>query len=92
MKIQLARNVFLEQLTVMKQILNLAEFKFDNSTKEYKYFKSQIMDSFFRGLKKIFCTLEENKIIEKCPCRAKIRQGYKNCKDCGGSGYRNITK
>ena len=88
MKIQLPKSIYLEQLGVMKQILNLAEFKFDKRTKEYLYFKSQVMDNFYNGLKNLFKKLTEEKIIEKCKQHTSLRQGWKNC-SCGGSGYIN---
>ena len=88
MKIQLPKSIYLEQLGVMKQILNLAEFKFDKRTKEYLYFKSQVMDNFYNGLKNLFKKLEEEKIIEKCKCGNNVRHGYKQC-SCGGSGFIN---
>ncbi len=86
---QLAKNIYLEELSIMKKILDLAEFKFDKRTKEYKYFKSQIMDATYNGLKKLFKKLEEEKISKKCPCGTNVRKGYKKC-SCGGSGYVNF--
>ena len=72
----------------MKKILDLASFKFDKRTSEFKYFKSQIMDATYNGLKKLFAKLEQEKIIKKCSCGANVRKGYKKC-ECGGSGYCN---
>ena len=89
--IQFARAIYLGQLAVMKKILDLAEFKFDKRTKEYKYFKSQIMDATYNGLKKLFEKLEEEKIIEKCSCGTNVRKGFRKC-ECGGSGFVNIEK
>ena len=48
------------------------------------------MDFFFEGLKKLFKTLSDEKIITKCECKAKIRQGYTDCNFCGGCGFKNI--
>ena len=91
MKIQIARAIYLGQLAIMKKILDLAEFKFDKRTKEYKYFKSQIMDATYEGLKKLFKKFEEEKIIEKSSCGTNVRKGYRKCL-CGGSGFINIKK
>ncbi len=88
MQIQLAGTIYLEQLGVMKQILSLAEFKFDKRTKEYLYFKSQVMDNFYNGLKKLFKKLEEQKILQKCSCGTNVRKGFRNC-SCKGSGFIN---
>jgi len=87
--IQIARTIYLEQLSTMKKILDLASFKFDKRTSEFKYFKSQIMDATFNGLKKLFKKLEQEKIIKKCDCGTNVRKGYRTCK-CGGSGYCNV--
>lgn len=89
MKIQIAKMIFLANLSIMKKVLDLAGFKIDKRTNDYKYFKKEIMDYFYNGLKKLFETLEQEKIIKKCPCNASLRQGYKDC-DCGGSGFINF--
>jgi len=87
-KIQIARSIYLETLASMKKILDLASFKFDKRTSEYVYFKSQVMDACYNGLKKLFRKLEQEKIIKKCDCGTNIRKGYRSC-ICGGSGYCN---
>jgi len=90
-KIQIAREIFLKSLNTMKKILDLVEFKFDKRTKEFRYFRQEIMNNTYENLYKLFKTLKDNKILENCPCGAKLRQGYKVCIDCGGSGFRNKT-
>lgn len=92
MNIQIARLIFLMSLDIMKKILDLVAFKVGKKSEEYKYMKRQIMDAFYRKLRKLFKQLSDEKIIERCSCKAKLRQGYKNCKDCSGCGYRNKTK
>ena len=88
-EIQISREIFLKSMDTMKKTLDLIEFKFDKRTKEFKYFKSQIMNSTYDNLRKLFKFLEDNKIIEKCPHNHNLRQGFKNC-SCGGSGYINF--
>lgn len=88
MKIQIARSIYLEQLTVMKKLLDLMAFKMDKRTKDFEYTKSQIMDYTYEGLNKLFKKLEEEKIIEKCSCGTNLRKGYRKC-NCGGSGWIN---
>ncbi len=90
MKIQIAKNIFHSNLSVMKKILDLGEFKLGKKSDDYKYFKKQVMDYFYKSMKKIFKQLEQSNILDKCDCKAKIRQGYSDCKYCGGSGYRNF--
>ena len=75
----------------MKKILDLLEFKLGKKTPDYLYAKKQVMDYFYEGLKGLFSTLEENKIIQPCECKARLRQGYKDC-ICGGSGFKNKVK
>lgn len=85
---QIAREIYSKALNTMKKTLDLIEFKFDKRTKEFKYFKSQLMDNTYENLIKLFKTLADAKIITKCPCGTNVRRGFKNC-DCGGSGYTN---
>ena len=91
MKIQIARSIYLGQLTVMKKLLDLMAFKMDRRTKDFEYVKSQIMDYTYEGLNKLFNKLEQEGIIEKCSCGTNVRKGYKKCL-CGGSGFVNIEK
>ena len=86
--IQLARAIYLEQLAIMKKLLDLMAFKMDKRTNDYKYTKSQIMDATYNGLKKLFDKLEQEKILKKCSCGTNVRRGFKKC-ECGGSGWIN---
>jgi hypothetical protein len=88
MKIQIARAIYLEQVAIMKKLLDLMAFKMDMRTNDYKYVKAQIMDYFYEGLKLLYIKLEQEEIIEKCSCGTNVRKGYKKC-ECGGSGYIN---
>ncbi|GAG09422.1 unnamed protein product, partial [marine sediment metagenome] len=89
MRIQIAKNIFHVNLSVMKKILDLGEFKLGKKSDDYKYFKKQVMDYVYKSIKKLLKILAEDGLLEKCDCKAKIRQGYSDCKYCGGSGYRN---
>jgi hypothetical protein len=73
----------------MKAILSLLEFKLGKGTEDYKYLKSQIMDSFYNGLLKLYKKLEAGNILERCTCGAHIRLGYQKCDHCSGCGYKN---
>lgn len=88
-RIQIARTVFLMNLDIMKQILDLGKYKLGKNSEDFIYYKKQVMDYTYKGLKKLFKQLEENKIIEKCSCGASLRKGYKSCDLCGGSGFCN---
>ncbi|KKN22914.1 hypothetical protein LCGC14_0910240 [marine sediment metagenome] len=88
MKIQIASEIFLEQLNTMKKILDLIAFKTDKKSDIYKYYKQEIMNYFYNSMKRVFKTLEKNKIIKQCSKKCSLRKGYSNCK-CNGSGYIN---
>jgi len=85
---QIAKAIYHKELAIMKKILDLMAFKFDQRTNEYKYMKKQVMDYTYEGLKKLFSQLETDKLIKKCSCGTNVRKGYKPC-TCGGSGYIN---
>lgn len=89
MKIQIAKTIFLLNLSTMKQILDILAFKFGKKSEDYRFLKKEIMDLFYKKLKKLFKDLVELKILVRCPCRANLRKGYSDCEFCGGSGYRN---
>ncbi len=89
MKIQMAKEIFLISLSIMKKILDLGEFKLGKKSSDYIYFKKQVMDYFYTNLKKLFKKLLEKNILIKCGCNSKIRQGYSNCPNCSGSEYKN---
>lgn len=89
MKIQIAKLIFLSNLAIMKKILDLGKFKLGKDADDYKYFKKQTMDYFYKGLKELFKELDSYKIITRCECKANLRKGYSKCPLCGGSGYKN---
>lgn len=80
--------VYQETLTAMKRILDLGEFKIGSSnSKDYAFFKREVMDSIYGSLKEIFKEMEEQGLIRPCPyCNADLRKGWKPC-PCRGSGY-----
>jgi hypothetical protein len=90
----LAGVVFVESLTVLKNLLNNTEDRYDGKkdSKGYIYHKGILMDEFYKMLERIFKNLKEDSLIEECGCGAnisKVRTGYKPCKRCYGSGYCN---
>lgn len=89
MKIQIPKLVFLASLSIMKKILDLISFKVDKKSSDYKYYKQEIMNYFYNGLKKLFKQLSDEKAIIKCDCKHSLRKGYSNCTFCGGSGFKN---
>ena len=83
MRLPLPKTIFAMTLTIMKKVLDLGEYKLDE--KSFKYYKKQVMDIVFNSLKLLFKQLEENKIVERCPNKCSLRQGYSDCKYCNGS-------
>ncbi len=81
--------IFLNNLTQMKEILGIGEFKFGKSSDEYRYFKKQVMDAFYNNLRECFKNLETDNVIERCECKANLRHGYSKCSKCHGAGYVN---
>jgi len=91
MKRDIAKKIFWSQLSIMKKILDLLEFKHGKESEEFVYLKKEVMNKTYDGLKKLFRDLETNKIIKRCECNANLRKGYKDCEKCGGSGYKDFN-
>lgn len=89
MNSQIASLIFLEQLSVMKKILDLISFKLGKESEDFKYIKSEIMNHTYNNLQKLFKKLEEEKLIKRCEKKCSLRQGYQTC-ECKGSGYINF--
>ncbi|MBN1467754.1 MAG: hypothetical protein JW924_03430 [Fusobacteriaceae bacterium] len=88
-EIQVAKLIFHSSLSVMKKILDLEAYRIGKKSDEYNYFRKQVMDNIYQGLQKLFKQLETENIIQRCPKKCNLRQGYNPC-DCGGSGYINV--
>jgi len=85
-----AELIFLSNLEVMKEVLDLGEYKMGKDSKEYTYFKRRVMDTFYVRLKELLKGLADEKLIVKCSCNANLRQGYTKCPHCHGAGYVNL--
>ena len=91
MKIELAKLVFLMNLDIMKKILDLGKYKLGKDSEDFIYYKQQVMEHTYNSLKKLFKQMVEEKLIERCPKKCSLRNGYSKC-ECGGSGYINYEK
>lgn len=90
---QLARAIYLRNMTGMKEILNLGEVQIGKrDTKEFKFFKKIVMDQFYNAMTELYAALEEKGVLMKCACGASIRQGYKPCEKCNGAGHCNTEE
>lgn len=77
-------------LSCMKSILRIGEFKFGKKTDDFVYYKRQVMDAFYGGLKRLF---ESAEMFSKCECNSNMRQGWGDaCKICYGSGFKMKSK
>ena len=87
-KDQLTGVIYEEMLSSMKKVLDLGQFKIGSSnSKEFAYFKSEVMNSYYNGLRNVFEEMKSNGLIEDCDmCNNDLRKGWKNCQ-CRGCGY-----
>ena len=83
----LTKIVFEAELTLMKRLLRIGEFKFGENSAAYRYYREEVMKASHGAAKEIFDKLEEEGRIEDCPCGAD-GTGWTRCNECGGSGYR----
>ena len=84
----LTGTIYQETLTAMKRILDLGEFKIGASnSKDYSFFKREVMDSVYCSLRNIYEELADEGIVKNCPhCNSDLRKGWRSC-ECRGSGY-----
>lgn len=91
-KRQIAKTLYYYHKQSMKQLLQLGEFRFGGrDAGQYKHFKKQVMNTFYKQLNKIFEVFVEDGVLEVCGCGASIdqRRGYTPCQSCSGCGYKN---
>jgi hypothetical protein len=84
----LSKMIFETQLSIMKRMLKLGEFKFKKDTDEFKFYKEEVMNATYEGTKKLFSQMAEAGILERCQCQANMRHGWTECGLCAGSGFR----
>jgi hypothetical protein len=90
---QIARSLYLPFLSAMKEVLRLGEFKIGGrESRDYRFFRRIVMDQFYEPLQEAFSRMEEQGILEKCPCGTNVRRGYQDCRFCNGAGYRNTKQ
>ena len=87
----IAEKIFLANLGIMKEVLDLGQYGLGKDSNSFKYFKRKTMDSFYSELKKLFSSLESEGILTRCECKSNLRHGYSNCQKCHGAGYYNCT-
>ncbi len=87
MKIKVIKTIYWMNLTIMKKVLSLYEYKVGKDTDEYRYFKKEVMSYFYDNLKKFYNDLVKEGYSQRCECSANLRQGYKDCEKCGGCGF-----
>ena len=87
-KDELTGTIYQESLNAMKRILDLGEFKIGAAnSKEYSFFKREVMDSVYTALRNVYAELEDSGMVRRCEdCNADLRKGWRPC-SCRGSGY-----
>ena len=88
----IAELIFLAHLEIMKSVLDLGEYGLRDDKKAYIYFKKQVMDLFYNGLRKTFVGLEREGVLKRCKCNSNLRHGYTDCANCHGAGYENVIE
>lgn len=79
--------IFEESVTSMKRILDLGKFKIGSANSdEYAYYKSEVMNSCYNGLRNMFEEMKQLGIVTDCDCNNDLRKGWRPCV-CRGSGY-----
>ncbi len=81
--------LYQESLTAMKRILDIGEFKIGAAnSKEYAFFKREVMDSIYSSLRNVLETWEDEGVARRCDICSKsdLRKGWKSCA-CRGCGY-----
>jgi hypothetical protein len=90
---QLAKAIYLRNMSGMKEILNMGEFRIGNrESKEYKFFKKVVMDEYYNAMSDLFEKLEAKGVLTKCSCGTNIRKGYQPCPKCNGAGHCNTEE
>jgi len=89
MNFLLPKSIFTMSLSIMKKILDLGKYKLGKDSEDFIYYKQQVMEYTYISLKKLFKLMVEEKLIERCPKKCSLRNGYSKC-ECGGSGYINL--
>jgi hypothetical protein len=87
--VQIAKEIFLKQLSQMKNILDLEQFRLGSKDEQFKYFKKKVMNEFYEGMLDVFQTMEDAGVLTLCECNSYVRNGYNDCQHCNGAGYRN---
>lgn len=73
-------------LGMMKDCLQLGEFKFNPDTPDYKFFKSQVMSATYSRAELYFSGSD---LFERCSCGSLMKRGRnKDCKECQGSSWK----
>lgn len=87
---QIAKQIYVDMMAAMKELLSNEERRIGSrEDPNYKYYKKLVMDKFYTSMINSFSELEKAGILEKCSCGTNIRNGYKKCEFCSGSGWRN---
>jgi hypothetical protein len=91
---QLAREIYLKMMSVMKYTLDLEEFSYKEKGRDdprFKFFKKQLMEYTYNTMRSLFMNLEDLELIEQTEHEEDVKDGFKQTPS-GGSGYINTDR
>lgn len=86
----LTADVFQALLGLMKDVLQLGEYKLGQSSGEYRFYKSTVMDATWKSTRKLMRKWQAAGLVRPCECGHNMRNGWASCPHCGGCGYRLV--
>lgn len=88
---QLAKNIYLKMMSVMKYTLDLEEYSYKEKGRDdprFKFFKKQLMEYTYNSMRTLFEDLEDLDLIQQTEIEEDVKDGFKQSPS-GGSGYVN---
>ena len=80
------KEIFILNLTIMKEILDVLSLRFNKKSNEYRILKKEVMNITYTNLRSFYKKLVKDGKASYCPKKCDLRQGYDKC-SCGGSGF-----
>lgn len=84
--------IFRASMAHMKEALNLAALGLKKNSDEFRYFRERLFEVTYAELGQLFRELSDMGLVEPCPCGHKMKDGWSDCPDCGGSSWRVRTQ
>ena len=91
---QIARTIYLRWMANMKFALDMEEYSYKDKGRNdarFKFFKKQLMQNTYDGLRELFADLEDIGVIVPTEYDEDVKDGYRETPS-GGSGYTNASR